>query len=96
MRNLLLFILFLVGLFFVRRALRRTLGGGSTKDGEAERGASDAAGARPGAEAPREMLEAEQMMACAYCGLHVPESEGVRGNGAFFCSDEHRRLGVRL
>ncbi len=97
MRNLLLFILFLVGLFFVRRALRRTLGGfGGRKDDRAEGGFDGATGARPGAEAPREMLEAEQMVACAHCGLHVPESEGVRGNGAFFCSDEHRRLGVRL
>lgn len=96
MRNLLLFILFLVGLFFVRRALRRTLGGlGGRKDEGVGGGAGGAAGSRPDAEAPREMLEAEQMVACAHCGLHVPESEGVRGNGAFFCSSEHRRLGVR-
>jgi hypothetical protein len=54
---------------------------------------NDDAGAAP--EAPRKMLDAEQMVACAHCGLHVPESEGVRGNGAFYCSDEHRRLGVR-
>jgi len=25
----------------------------------------------------------------------VPESESIRGAGEFFCSDEHRRLGVR-
>ncbi len=96
MRNLLLFVLFLVGLFFVRRALRRTLGGlaGRKEEGFGS-GAGGAAGARPGAEAPREMLEAEQMVACAHCGLHVPESEGVRGSAGFFCSEEHRRLGVR-
>ncbi|MDD2989924.1 MAG: PP0621 family protein [Zoogloea sp.] len=90
MRNLLLFILFLLGLFFVRRALRRTLGGLGGRKEDVGGG-----GARQGAEAPREVLEAEQMVACAHCGLHVPESEGVRGNGAFFCSSEHRRLGVR-
>jgi uncharacterized protein len=38
--------------------------------------------------------EIEQMVACAHCGLHVPESEGVRAGG-FFCSEEHRRLGPR-
>ncbi|MDR0717609.1 MAG: hypothetical protein LBF50_09370 [Azoarcus sp.] len=35
--------------------------------------------------------EAERMRACAFCGVHVPESEGVRAAGAFFCCDEHRR-----
>ena len=29
------------------------------------------------------------MVACAHCGLHVPESEGVRAAGGFFCSEEH-------
>ena len=42
-----------------------------------------------------EVQEIEQMVACAHCGLHVPESEGVRGAGGFFCSEEHRRLGPR-
>ncbi|MDR2259988.1 MAG: hypothetical protein LBE06_03440 [Azoarcus sp.] len=35
--------------------------------------------------------EAERMRACAFCGVHVPESEGVCAAGAFFCCDEHRR-----
>lgn len=87
MRNLLLFVLFLVGVFYLRRALRRPVGGMGRDGGSS---------ARPAPEAPpRERLEAEQMVACAHCGLHVPESEGVRDNGAFFCSAEHRRLGVR-
>ena len=89
MRNLLLFVLFLIGLFYVRRALRRSVGGRGGIGGKG----NDDAGAAP--EAPRKMLDAEQMVACAHCGLHVPESEGVRGNGALYCSDEHRRLGVR-
>lgn len=37
----------------------------------------------------------ERMLACAHCGLHVPESDGVQAEGRFFCCDEHRRLGVR-
>lgn len=39
--------------------------------------------------------EPERMVACAHCGLHVPESDCVRGEGQVFCSVEHRRLGVR-
>ena len=84
MRNILIFILFLIGLFYVRRALRGKTGGAAP-------GREDsAAGASKGGEGV-----IEQMVACEHCGLHVPESEGVRASGHFFCSDEHRRLGSR-
>jgi uncharacterized protein len=44
----------------------------------------------PGNEAPA----AERMVSCARCGVHLPESEAVAGDGArLFCSEEHRRLG---
>ena len=34
---------------------------------------------------------AEAMQQCARCGMHIPASEAViDGNGAIFCSDEHR------
>ncbi|MBL0283036.1 MAG: hypothetical protein IPQ01_03475 [Zoogloea sp.] len=89
MRNLLLFVLFLIGLFYARRALR----GKSGNAGKAADKGPDAAGG--GRQREAEHLEIEQMVACAHCGLHVPESESVRGAGEFFCSDEHRRLGVR-
>lgn len=37
---------------------------------------------------------AERMVSCARCGVHLPESEAVAGDGArLFCSEEHRRLG---
>jgi len=88
-RNLLLFVLFLIGLFYARRALR----GKSGNAGKAADKGPDAAGG--GRQREAEHLEIEQMVACAHCGLHVPESESVRGAGEFFCSDEHRRLGVR-
>lgn len=89
MRNLLLFVLFLIGLFYARRALR---GKGSNAGKAADKGPDAAGGGR---QREAEHLEIEQMVACAHCGLHVPESESVRGAGEFFCSDEHRRLGVR-
>ena len=88
MRNLALFILFLIGLFYVRRALRGGLGQGGRKP------AGDAPEGAPAT--PRsEVQDFEQMVACAHCGLHVPESEAVRGGGSVFCCDEHRRLGPR-
>ncbi len=86
MRNILLFILFLIGLYYVRRALRRPGAPGPQADREAGETASER-GAPP--------AEIEQMVACVRCGLHVPESEGVRGAGGFYCSEEHRRLGPR-
>lgn len=89
MRNLLLFVLFLIGLFYARRALR----GKSGNAGKAADKGPDAAGG--GRQREAEHPEIEQMVACAHCGLHVPESESIRGAGEFFCSDEHRRLGVR-
>lgn len=50
---------------------------------------------RPRSDAPPKGGAApERMVACAHCGVHVPESESVRGSsGAFYCSEEHRRLG---
>lgn len=35
----------------------------------------------------------ESMVRCARCGVHVPRSESFEGDGAVFCSEEHRRLG---
>lgn len=36
----------------------------------------------------------ERMVACARCGVHLPESEAFNGPGGSFCSEEHRRLGA--
>jgi uncharacterized protein len=33
----------------------------------------------------------ERMLACAVCGVHVPESEALRAQGEFFCCEAHRR-----
>jgi uncharacterized protein len=38
----------------------------------------------------------EKMIQCAHCGVHVPASESVsNAAGVVFCSEDHRRLGVR-
>ena len=68
MRNLLIFLLALVGIWWLRRTLRR-LGEGR-----------DAAAGEPGRKAGQDRAEAlpEQMRECAHCGVHVPETEGVR------------------
>lgn len=39
--------------------------------------------------------QAEAMGECAICRLHVPKSEGIEGDGRFYCCEEHRRLGGR-
>lgn len=42
---------------------------------------------------PREAVP--RMLPCAYCGVHVPESEAVRHDGRFYCSSEHVALEER-
>lgn len=37
--------------------------------------------------------EPERMVACAHCGVHIPESESLASLGNHYCSEEHRRLG---
>jgi len=32
----------------------------------------------------------EEMVRCAHCGVHLPRSESVTSQGAFFCSNDHR------
>ncbi|HSD43564.1 MAG TPA: PP0621 family protein [Burkholderiales bacterium] len=47
--------------------------------------------ARPGGERPPG-ADAERMVGCSQCGVHLPISEAVEFEGKFFCSDEHRRI----
>jgi len=35
--------------------------------------------------------QAENMVRCAYCGVHLPKSESVMAEDKYFCSDAHRR-----
>lgn len=41
-----------------------------------------------------------ELVACAYCGVHLPKNEALEqpgasapGTGKFFCCEEHRRKG---
>ena len=33
---------------------------------------------------------AEEMVACAHCGVHLPKGEAVGDSAGWFCSPEHR------
>lgn len=33
----------------------------------------------------------ERIVACAFCGVHVPESEAVSDDGRMFCGESHRQ-----
>ncbi|ATE60954.1 PP0621 family protein [Thauera sinica] len=79
MRNLLIFLLALWGIWWIRRAIRRA-------------GEGRAAG---GEKAGKTRRRVEHMVECAHCGVHVPESEGVRDGERFFCSEAHRLAGPR-
>lgn len=35
----------------------------------------------------------ESMIQCAYCGVHLPQSESLPAGGRRYCCEEHRRLG---
>lgn len=48
-----------------------------------------------GAKAARRPAGAERMLECAHCGVNVPESDGVRADGVFYCCEQHRRAGPR-
>lgn len=39
--------------------------------------------------------DAERMVACRQCGVHLPVSESFEADGNHFCSDEHKRMFVR-
>jgi uncharacterized protein len=73
--KLLVFLLILLGIYLIRRAVLRPPGP-SPRAGEP---------VRPDA------VSAERMIECAQCGLHVPESEAVTGEGLSFCCEAHRQ-----
>ncbi len=39
--------------------------------------------------------EAERMVGCRQCGVHLPISEAIEADGNHFCSEEHRRMFIR-
>ena len=38
---------------------------------------------------------ADELVACAHCGMHLPRAEARPGAGGLYCSEEHARLGKR-
>jgi len=38
----------------------------------------------------QERIDAEDMVRCAHCGVHLPRGESVRAEGRDYCSAEHR------
>lgn len=35
--------------------------------------------------------QAESMVGCAHCGVHLPRGEGIVSGSRYFCSAEHER-----
>lgn len=42
-----------------------------------------------------DMADAEAMVRCQHCGIHMPRSEAYLSNGQTWCGAEHARLGHR-
>jgi uncharacterized protein len=43
-----------------------------------------------GAGRPRPPSAPQPVIACAYCGVHLPRDEALPGRGGVFCGDAHR------
>ena len=43
--------------------------------------------------AQADMSEAEAMVRCQQCGIHLPRSEAFLSNGKTWCGPEHARIG---
>ena len=39
---------------------------------------------------PEKTTQAQPMLACAVCGIHMPRDEMLPGKGGVFCGDAHR------
>ena len=70
------FILFLVAVFVLVWLLRGALG--------RRGGGGNNSAAPPAPQAP------QPIVACSYCGLHLPRDEALPGRGGVFCGDAHR------
>jgi uncharacterized protein len=77
-RLLVLVILVVVGVWLIRRALRRAA-------------RSDESPASTSASAPK---PSEELVRCAHCGVLLPRGEARQAAGALYCSEEHARLGA--
>jgi uncharacterized protein len=44
---------------------------------------------------PARGQDAEEMVECAHCGVHLPRGDAVRDGALAYCSDAHRAAGPR-
>jgi len=44
---------------------------------------------------PKQSEEAQVMVRCAHCELHIPQSEALERSGNWYCSNKHLELGPR-
>lgn len=45
----------------------------------------------PGPKSAGGSTDAEPMLVCAYCGVHIPKNEALPGRGGVFCGEAHRK-----
>lgn len=36
-------------------------------------------------------VQAEDMVRCVHCGVHLPKHESILAGGVYYCGEEHRR-----
>jgi uncharacterized protein len=83
---LLLAALVVVAVFWLRYKLAREVAKTKTPDPAKS---ADSAGEHPKTRAM------DQMVQCAWCGVHLPASEALSlADGRLYCSEEHRALGA--
>ncbi|MDR4125414.1 PP0621 family protein [Yanghanlia caeni] len=85
MGKILFWFVVILAVLITARLLARS-GSGSQQAGRSGKG-------RP--PAPADMSDAESMVRCAHCGIHMPRSEAYLSDGRTWCGQEHARLGVR-
>jgi len=83
---LLLLLVFVIGIGSLARAFLILLYGLRPKKGSTSGNRPFSRNGRFGNEE-----KAERMLACSTCGVHVPESEGIKAGGKFFCCEAHRK-----
>lgn len=42
---------------------------------------------------PPDAPPAQAMVACAHCGVHLPEGESLKSGERHYCCEQHRELG---
>ncbi|MFC3337901.1 PP0621 family protein [Paracandidimonas soli] len=50
---------------------------------------------RPAPRGKNDKRQAESMVRCAHCGIHLPRSEAILSDGQTWCSQDHARLGMK-